>query len=537
LYIQITILAAQFGLSAGCHDNSRANLPTLAGRENVINASFQIHFSKTSLGPNGAYFGCSGTLMNRDVDQDELGFYFSTARHCIHTSNIDPGAPDIDFDVDHVFIFHYESPGNNSDGTPISNRGQSHQSTWLGDVGAEYYHLSKVELVDEAYFGDYALLRMVTPLPPHFNFYFAGWRSSAFFPEGFLTSPGGSCNELNPLAVAHHPKGDIKKLAGARAIHNPTPPVLVGCETITTLIDFLFGWIWGHQWSTQVICNYTEYPWYIVPYWCEGGMEEGSSGAGLMDQNNKLTGVLSWQPGYCNNATNSNFGKFKNVYPRTAIRNTLNPSHNFDNELWGMDGRKIACYANLDLPGGHQQHTYYFPANHYQTENTITLQAQERINVVAPITILTDASYVFKAGSAINLNTVVDIHPGATFVAEIEGCTVSGVAGGSSRSAPVFTKLPRRMTLDREFVEGMREPAAPGPFLEVFPNPGSDLIGFHSDMQKAQRVELIGMDGKVWYDGPATKMQLDISGIVNGMYVVRLRDAGGEYRTTRFIKQ
>ena len=162
--------------SENCHINARTSDDRFEGRADVIDATFKwyVYLSGTAV-------ECTGVLMNRRVDQEDLGFYFSTARHCIN--------PDIDLNADHVFMFHYESHTGVTADTKPSNQGQAFvQSNRINPFlpsqkGFECLHRSKVELVKESIMADYALLRMVTPPPPHFDLYFSGWQPhSAFLP-------------------------------------------------------------------------------------------------------------------------------------------------------------------------------------------------------------------------------------------------------------------------------------------------------------------------------------------------------------------
>jgi len=271
--------------------------------------------------------------MNRSIDQDQLGYYFSTARHCIHYSAIDPGAPDINFNVEHLFMFHYQSPSGVTEQTPASNQGQNDISSNMlnpqltSQKGYEYLHRSKVELVKESIMADYALLRLVTPPPPHFNLYFAGWQpNNAFLPPNVpVPFP---CGLWHAYVMPNHPRGDIKKINGAALVLNPTLPTYTLCNTVTTFIDVLIGLFGSNSNSTQSICAYTDIPWYQIS-WCDHNTEEGSSGAPFFNANCRYMGPLSGGLGVCTGAFPNYVGKFKNVYPFAAIKNTLNPSHHY----------------------------------------------------------------------------------------------------------------------------------------------------------------------------------------------------------------
>jgi hypothetical protein len=534
-------LGQSWNASQNCHINARTDDSRFGGRADVIDATFKWRITRL----DGTVVTCTGVLMNRRVDQDDLGYYFSTARHCLHYSDFDLGAPDIDLNADHYFMFHYESPSATTGQTPPSNQGQSlHSSNSLTpslpqNMGYEYLHVSKVQLIKESITGDYALLRIVTPPPPHFNLYFAGWHpsSSGIPANGTLINP---CGQWHAYVLPNHPRGDIKKINGAAALQSITTPTYVVCNWVTTVIDFLFGWIWGNTTSTQLICSYVDVPWYTVE-WCDHGIESGSSGAPLFSPSGQYAGPLSGMGNPCSGWVPTSIGKFKNVYPFSAIKNTLNPSHDLGTDWYGIGGRRISCYTNLSLPGGHLQQqgqtTYYFPASHYQPENRITLRAQQHINVVAPITILEGAHYEFKAGNSITLDGLVEVHPGATFVAEIEGCSKSAGPSGGGMALPQFTKLPKSMSLVKDLPVQSREGQETDPYVTAHPNPGSSTIALRSDMGLPWHAELITTDGRMMFNGPVTDMQLDLSGIANGMYLLRLHGSRGDIRMTRIVVQ
>ncbi len=202
----------------------------------------------------------------------------------------------------------------------------------------------------------------------------------------------------------HHPRGDIKKISGTQLVTNPLSLISTGCYTITTVIDFLFGWIWNNSVSTQIICNYTEVPWYYIPYWCYGITEDGSSGSGLFNSSNKLIGIMSGNPvESCFGQLLTTYGKFKGNYFNQSVKNTLNPPNDLGVDLVGMDGRKVTCFENLTLPGAPGVSGEYYPANHYQADNHILLQSANNIDVNAPITVHPGAEYEFIAGGQIDL--------------------------------------------------------------------------------------------------------------------------------------
>lgn len=522
-----------WGDSQNCHINARTSDDRFGGRSDLIDATFNWVVVRS----DGSTASCTGVLMNRRVDQDELGFYFSTARHCLHYGDVDLGAPDIDLNVNHFFMFHYESPSGESAATEPSNQGQHFgQSVGIDPVistlkGYEYFHRSRVELVKESIMADYALLRMVTPPPPHFNLYFAGWQpsSSGVPPNGMVLNP---CGQWHGYVLPNHPSGDIKKINGAAAIQNPTMPFYFVCNIVTTVIDFLFGWLSGNSSSTQSICAYADIPWYTVQ-WCDHGVEGGSSGSPLFDPTGKYIGPLSGLGNPCSGWVPTGVGKFKNVYPFAAIKNTLNPSHHLLTDLSGIDGRRIRCYTDLVLPGGGLDEAYYFPANHYQSENRITLRAQQHINVTAPITILEGAHYEFLAGGSVVLNGMVEIRPGATFVAAIEGCTKS-MDSSPSNFSPTFVRLPEKLALG-DLGDKQTEAQLTEVFLTVFPNPAHSTVQFRTDLLGPWHTEVYAPLGNVVRSQLLHSGTMSVSGLAPGIYYLRISNSEGDQRTASLV--
>jgi len=330
------IAKPQFNISSGCEENAENNAVWATGRADLIDATFKIAF----FGAGSGY--CSGTLVNRNVGAANLGFYFMIARHCID---------DIDFSTAHDLYFHYQSPDGNSSNTPISNHGNSAgQSVTLTDDKYEYRHNTKIRLVDDYTWGDFALCEIITPLPAHFNVYFAGWNPSTNYSGGIgIGSP--PCASPNPYIAIHHPNADIKKMSGTNQVAWLSTQVATDCYLVTTIIDVLFGWLWGHSVSTQTICKYVDNPWIIIPSWCHGGIENGSSGSGLFNADNRIIGMLSGDAFNCASFDLTTYGKFRDNYYNQNIKNVLNPSNDVWVDVTGMPGRRITCYQNLDVPG------------------------------------------------------------------------------------------------------------------------------------------------------------------------------------------
>jgi hypothetical protein len=400
----LTTAAQQWNASAGCHIN--ANHPFNIGRDDLKRAAIKIRFT----GAGGGL--CTGTLVNRNTDLAGLGQFMMTANHCING---------VDFNRIHNLYFNYQSSNANNNGTFLSNQGQGDfQSTNLTDNGYQYRHTSRLRVVADHSFGDFALLEILDPIPPHFNVFFAGWNPS------IVTLGSGHPPLIPTLFVGiHHPRGDIKKMSGVNNVGGlRTPVVTRTCRTITKVIDFLFGWIWRRRWSTEVICSYTELPWINIPAWNYGTTQPGSSGSGFFLPTNQLIGVLSGGLAGCDLPVLDFYGKFRSSYYRQTVKNNLNPSNNYWVDQFGIGGRQVNCRPNLVLNGT------FFPANHYQANNNIVLRAANNVTVNGNLRILTGANYEFRAGNSITLGTGFTVDPGAVFTTSIAPCNVGRFANG-----------------------------------------------------------------------------------------------------------
>lgn len=204
-------------------------------------------------------------------------------------------------------MFHYQSP-DGSNITAYSNQGigrevmqislAADQSETQYHDNYEYWHESKLRLVADYSWGDFALLEILSPIPPYFNLSFAGWNPSRFnngigFVAPIPTSP-------SRMITKHHPSGDIKKANGVNYGNYSQLPTALSCYTVATAIDVVFGWIWDRSVSTKSICKYVDDPWIYVLAYQYGRTEEGSSGAGLFNSDNRMVGVLSGGLATCN---------------------------------------------------------------------------------------------------------------------------------------------------------------------------------------------------------------------------------------------
>lgn len=499
-------------------------------REPVINATVKLDID--------GY--CSGTLINRNTSDNEVGYYILLAKHCID---------DIDFSVSHSLYFNYQSPDEETYSTEISNRGiQIGQSTALTDNRHEYHHETLLRKVSDFIWGDLALIEVLTPIPVHFNYTYAGWNPSRFV-NGIHDGLPAPPPPKTKMVGVHHPRGDIKKISGVNHIEWQENPIATDCYTITTIIDVLFGWIWGNTVSTSVICNYLDNPWLVVPpYGFQYGIvENGSSGSGIYSYSNSLFGVLSGSVLGCDAGLATTYGKLHANYSNASIKNTLNPNHNVWVDLTGLESRKIDCYDNLILPGAEGVSGNYFPASHYQYENEIVLSAINNIETTQSITIYPDADYTFQAGNSIVIGEGFNVLDGARFHAKIQGCN-SNKSQTPNIESQVLQEiqeidLPEKKEFDIK--KYLNSDQVYSSFMDIsmltFPNPVSDKlnISIYSSHELTElRLEIYNLESKICFSellkvNNLQEYQVDISGLKSGVYILKL--FGNKYCLTEKI--
>lgn len=475
--------------NVNANDPSYLNLQS--GRQGAISATV-----KLSIDGN-----CSGTLINRNTSDNDVGFYILTAKHC---------TDDVNFNIPNTIYFNYQSSGANDNSTAISNMGKADfQSTLLTNDGYEYRHQTFLRLVADYTWGDLALLEVLTPLPPHFNVTYAGWNPNKFNDLNVANLPSLPTLPSQIFGV-HHPKGDIKKISGMHEIKWLETPVATGCYTITTVIDVLFGWLWGHRVSTKSICNYVDNPWIVVPVFQYGIVEDGSSGSGIFNFENKVFGVLSGGLSTCNIPMLEFYGKLHANYSKKSIKNTLNPSNDLWVDLFGLGERKITSYNNLILPGDaptgapYNVTGQYFPAKHYQANNKIVLQANNNIVTTQPITIFNGADYEFKAGKSITLGVGFSAQSGSNFAAKIEPANslknTKSTLQDEIVNKLISIDLPKQKQFDID--KYSKDILIDVQISEVYPNPNDGNFTIKISTNKASKfnIQLINMQGQTIYD-------------------------------------
>lgn len=523
----ISMLHGQrFGMAGECQINVNNTDYYRAPRKDAIDATVKIVFINLD-GVVGGW--CTGTLVNRDTEDNELGFYALTANHCIRDKN---GLGDItvDFNAEHYIIFNYQSPNAINDSTPLSNRGENYyQSTSMkekGNDGYEYFHKSRLRLVNSKKWGDFALLEILTPVPPHFNVSYAGW------------NPSKHGNAPGPIVGIHHPRGDIKKISGISGIQDVSNPVSTGCYIVTTVIDVLFGWIWGRKASTRTICKWVDIPYYTVSYFSFGVVEKGSSGSGLFDSHNNLGGILSGGISTCSFPAGEFYGAFYANYPNASIKNALNPYHNNAVDLWGLDSRRITMYDNLVLPGGDSTtNGYYFPANHYQTENKIELKSRTTITTERPITIFEGAEYEFGAKQSITLGPGFHVQSGAKFRAYILPSTPMSVK--RAKTDPNQALIERLESIVLPPFPGTNKNTKLSVSFSIFPNPANDILNihFHNSIENREMIEVVSITGQTVLEKHIKDAHevINIDEIPAGIYIVKIINKENQIESEKLV--
>ncbi|MBC7921421.1 MAG: T9SS type A sorting domain-containing protein [Ferruginibacter sp.] len=388
---------------------------------------------------------CTGALINQDVPQDRLRQYLLTAKHCIDGGN---------FNIQWRFIFNYQSPDCLASSVPHDNRGNFFiGNTRVGDAfDVRYEHQSRVRLVDEMGLGDMAMIEILDPIPPHFNPYFAGW-SVAY----------GQGTQLPNYAI-HHPETDIKKISQT---FSTTTQTNYGCHVVTKVVDG-FVRLFGIRMRTETICSYTESPFWLTAFWNDGAIEQGFSGSPLFNSNARIIGALSGGAGTCEFPAAVFHGRLSTFWNRSgAVRSALNP----DNRLiFGVPGRQINCYPDLNLTGR------YFPARDYQPQNRIVIRSANRITAGSlnaanepQLVVFPGADFVFNANSEITLTPGFEVRAGATVAFNIVPCTAPArLSAQEPDSEPVTESNPA--------AAGEKPTSA---LLTASPNPfGATTIGY-----------------------------------------------------------
>ena len=257
---------------------------------------------------------CTGTLINRNTSENDVGQYFITSWHCFNDPVMDFNSTPI------TFFFNYQSPPN--------HLGQVFNENKIGDQYSIVRYVRLVDRVSDAY-GDVAICEILgEPIPPHFNPYFTGWSPAA--------TP-----TFDSYITFGHPHGSTKQVAATNFIQDGVTLNIQtqSCQFVTKIIDFTIGWIWKRRYSTSVICQFVQVPFIDSRYWVYGytygNTDKGASGSALFLSNNRFIGNLSTSLHTGCSNTSDNYGKFNSYYPRQAIKKNLYPSNKCSVDISG----------------------------------------------------------------------------------------------------------------------------------------------------------------------------------------------------------
>jgi Secretion system C-terminal sorting domain len=529
-----------FDFSRPCQINVNTNYVNFNSRENTKRATVKYII------PNQG--GCTGTLINTSDNRQLL----ITAAHCLKTEGAlcsGSGTPTYqsfsDPGTEFIFVFNYQSPTNNTTDVPTTNRGCRVGRTLvdtdnLNNIilnGYEYLHRSHVRLLyftrtfgdytDCLVAGDMAVLEIINPIPPHFNVYYAGWS-----PETF---------NRPPYAVIHHPRLDIKKISEINAATTiDSGPPSWACNTVTQIIDVLFGWIWGGSVSTSVVCNYIESQHYTTSVNRGGGVEPGSSGSGLFDLDNQLVGVCSGSSGGAVGSACSDirpvelYGKFRNQYNTQHLRSILNPTNDMAYHLLGMGGWQRTFYPVLsDLNG------VYFPANHYQAQNKIRLNSASTISnsSTQSLTVLNGADYEFNATGAITIEPGFEAQLGSD-VSFNTGVTQFQTIEQKPNPARGLEKLPKYKEFAME--ETMKAKHYESREMDIIPNPMTtrSVLTWNNPNNQVTHIRIADVSGRLVNElqkSFGSQTVLDRNDLNAGFYFVSATLEDGTVYTRKLI--
>jgi lysyl endopeptidase len=234
---------------------------------------------------------CTGTLVNNTAEDGRL--LFLTAFHCM-----DGFTPLYDL---WRFDFYYAS-----------------ESCDSPDFEPFYQSILGCDSLSGRQSSDYLLLDLYPENTEHLNLHFVGWDRSGTPPD--------------TAAIISHPRGDLQKFGFSSSPSS----------------------VWGNsiRWNSGVLTPPNHH--FLVTY-SDGTIEPGSSGAGLLDKNHRLTAVLQGDNGTVDcDAAQGYFGRISLAWtgggtPASRLKDWLDP---LDTDTMFIDAFSRRPVATIRTPAG-----------------------------------------------------------------------------------------------------------------------------------------------------------------------------------------
>lgn len=483
---------------------------------------------------------CTGTFINRNTNEQNLGTFFVTSWHCFKSGKT-CGGSEFDWNQDITFKFNYQSPPNQ-----LGRVLREQQTDSIYNITRRVRLVAKVDCP----YGDFALCEILgQSIPPNFLPYYAGWSPNVT--AGSALSFAVIADDF--IDFSHH-NSSIKQVATTIFLRDGLTANVAqySCKTITKVVDLLVGWFWGRGFSTQTLCEYLQIPYvdtrFIIGNWDKGNLAGGSSGSALFNGNNRILGTYSGSGNYPCNLGNFWFRRLPSYYNRNSIKTTLNPPGKWYVDEVGIQGRNTNCAEVIDYNYGKNYDLY--PANLFQAQNSIVLNSRTDIflgrGINNALNIKPEADYTFNAGNSVVLGPGFTAEAGSTFVAK-SGNNCSPISAYRKFSEENLTEydieakkmlyakmnsieLPNRLDLSCDFPTKEMAISISKPCKRLYEH----VYCLHP--YNNLNVALIDCMGKQVYKnnfitGRGAEIEIPISGIVNGVYQVLLES--GENRSVQ----
>ena len=269
--------------------------------------------------------------------------------------------------------------------------------------------------------------------------------------------------------------------------------------------------------------------------WDDPGVEGGSSGSPLFDENHRVIGQLAGKPGNCNKS--EPYGRFdiswdKGNQASKRLKNWLDPNNANISTRDGQD----PCYDNVVL-----EDRFLRAGNLYQPDNSVTIQASNQITAAGnntSIVVAGNADYTFRAGNRIVSKPRFRTVPGARFHAYIGEC--ERIADPSTQN---YLKTAQGDDNDSSPSEKEQETITQSAST-IYPNPVSNsaTIIYSIEKRGPVKITLYNIFGQITailadksdcYEG-TYELSLNAGNLDSGMYYYVIR-ANGHVVTKKFI--